>query len=222
MLNKQKPDSFQAFLVEGASFTTQEEYPVIEHWMVPSTPPKKILTFEESLKCKNPAECFVCFYAFDDTFERVRRHPRRYLKYFEKFAGIIGTDFSVHSDQPLVKQKSQMNDNLALSYYFGRNGIPIIPNIRYGSDCTKDEFLSAIPKNSLVAIGTHGFVRTRAERMIWISSIHELIAAIHPLGIVVYGTMPEPMNSEFSGLVPLYLYDTWAEAREKEMKHVGD
>lgn len=42
-------DLFQAFLVEGANFTEIEEYPIIEDWMIPKVPPKKIMPFDKAL-----------------------------------------------------------------------------------------------------------------------------------------------------------------------------
>jgi len=38
-------DSFQAFLVDGANFTKEEEYPIQEEWMVPNYPPVKVMPF---------------------------------------------------------------------------------------------------------------------------------------------------------------------------------
>ena len=69
-------------------------------------------------------DTFIGFYSPDDTFERVRRNPKRYLSFFKRTAGIIGPDFSIHSDMPIIKQKSQINDNLSLTYYYGSQGIP--------------------------------------------------------------------------------------------------
>ena len=36
-------DSFQAFLVDGADFTKEEEYPIIREDMVPQNPPTKVI-----------------------------------------------------------------------------------------------------------------------------------------------------------------------------------
>ena len=36
---KRVRDDFKAFLVEGARFTSIEQYPIIEPWMIPDTPP---------------------------------------------------------------------------------------------------------------------------------------------------------------------------------------
>lgn len=42
---------------------------------------------------------------------------------------------------PIIKQKSQMNDNLYLTYYYGKQEIRVITNIRCGIDDLLPEFL---------------------------------------------------------------------------------
>ncbi len=114
-------DSFQAFLVEGASFTEKEEYPILESWMVSKVPPQKIMPFDKALNHRGDlSDVHVCTYARDRTFERIRRNPGKYLSFFRRCAGLIGFDFSVHSDMPAIKQKAQMNDSLSLTYYYGK------------------------------------------------------------------------------------------------------
>ena len=43
-------DSFQAFLVKGAHFTAEEEYPIQEEWMVPQEPPKMVMPFSKAIR----------------------------------------------------------------------------------------------------------------------------------------------------------------------------
>lgn len=153
-------DSFQAFLVDDANFTDNEEYPIIEDEMIPSDPPKKIVPFSEAINCKGDlSDSYICFYSQDSTFERIRKSPKRYVDFFKRTAGIIGFDFSIHTDMPIVKQKAQMNDNLSLTYFYGKQGIKVIPNIRCGVDDLLPEFLDAIPKKSLIAVGTYGSIK---------------------------------------------------------------
>ena len=181
-------DSFQAFLVELAEFTKCEEYPIIEDWMVSRVPPKRIMPFNKAIHYQGDlSNIYVCFFSPDATFERVRRNPRRYLAFFKRCAGIIGFDFSIHTDMPLIKQKSQMNDNLSLTYFYGNNGCPVVPNARWGIDETADEFLSAIPMRSLIAIGIHGFSKRKWQKAEWHCFLEKLIESREPTGIVVYG-----------------------------------
>lgn len=117
------PDSFQAFLVDGAEFTKEEEYPIIPIHFISKEIPKRVVPFNKAITCHhNLQDTFISFYAPDQTFERVRRTPARYVRFFKNTAGIIGLDFSVHSDMPIVKQKAQMNDNLSLTYFFWESG----------------------------------------------------------------------------------------------------
>ena len=210
-------DSFQAFLVNEANFTEIEEYPIIEDWMIPSIPPDKIITFSEAINYRaDLSKYYVCFYAQDETFERVRKNPKKYNSFFKRCAGLIGFDYSIHSDMPIIKQKSQINDNLCLTYYYGNQGNKIIPNLRCGVDELLPEFLSAIPKHSLVAIGTYGFIKEKQQKVEWYYFIENIISELEPSGIVVYGSLSKKIIDDFSGVTKFYLYDSWSVRRQKE------
>lgn len=213
-------DSFQAFLVDDANFTEVEEYPIIEDWMIPTIPPKQILTFNEAIAYKGDlSETYVCFYAQDPTFERVRRNPKKYVDFFKRCAGIIGFDFSIHTDMPIIKQKSQMNDNLSLTYYYGKQGIRVIPNIRCGFDDLLPEFLSSIPKNSLIAIGTYGFIKETYKKYEWFCFLDEIIRTLNPSGIIVYGTLNGELFDSLKEKTKFYYYDSWSTRRRKELNN---
>ena len=216
-------DSFQAFLVEGASFTENEEYPIIPDWMVSKIPPKKIMPFDKALNYQGIlSEVFVCTYARDCSFERVRRNPKKYINFFKRCAGLIGFDFSVHSDMPIVKQKSQMNDNLSLTYFYGKEGIKIIPNIRYGDDDLSDEFLSAIPKHTLIAVGTHGFIKEIPQKAEWYCFLEKIIKELEPSGIIIYGKLSGKIFDEFGEKSKLYYYEPWIYSDRKRRDQNGN
>ena len=216
-------DSFQAYLVEGASYTLKEEYPTIERWMISEVPPKKIMPFDKALNYQGDlTDVYVCTYARDCTFERVRRNPNKYLNFFKRCAGIIGFDFSIHSDMPIVKQKSQMNDNLSLTYYYGKCGIKVIPNIRYGVDELSDEFLSAIPKHTLIAIGTHGFIKETHQKAEWYCFLEKTIEVLQPAGIVVYGKLSCKLFDSFNNKCKFYYYEPWIYSDRKKRGGVRD
>ena len=210
------PDSFQSFLVNGANFTDREEYPIIPQRFVSSAIPQKIMPFNKAITFRGDLhDTFISFYSPDETFERVRRTPKRYLSFFQRTAGLIGPDFSIHSDMPLIKQKSQINDNLSLTYYYGSQGIPIIPNLRCGTDELLPEFLAAIPCHRLVAIGTHGFVHQKHEQCEWYCFIEAFCKKLNPEGIIVYGTLHNRMFDELKDKYPFFFYEPWICQRAK-------
>lgn len=120
---------------------------------------------------------------------------------------------------PIIKQKSQIYNNLSLSYFFGNNGIPVIPNIRYGIENTKEDFLKAIPKNSLIAFGTYGFIRTIKEQQVWFDTLHKVINQLEPSGVVVYGSLPKDLRRWMDLYqVSIYLYESYTSLKMKEVK----
>lgn len=222
-LNRILEDSFQAFLVAGAKFTLDEEYPIIPKDFISKEAPIDIMPFDKALNYHGDlSNTFVCFFAPDSTFERVRKNPKKYLSFFKRTAGIIGFDYSIHTDMPLIKQKSQINDNLSLTYYYGSQGIPVIPNIRCGIDELLPEFLSAIPKNSIVAIGTHGFIKEQQEKYEWYCFIEKIIRELQPTKIVVYGTLRSEIFNELKKGSDFVFFDSWISKRRKgESNHVN-
>lgn len=210
-------DSFQAFLVDGANFTENEEYPIIEEWMIPTIPPNRIITFSEAINYRGDlSNYYVCFYAQDETFERIRKNPKKYNSFFKRCAGLIGFDFSIHSDMPIIKQKSQMNDNLCLTYYYGKQGNKVIPNLRCGVDELLPEFLAAIPKHSLVAVGTYGFIKEKHQKVEWYCFIENIVNELEPSGIIVYGSLTKDIVDDFGNVTNFYLYDSWSVRRRKD------
>ena len=209
-------DSFQAFLVDGANFTETEEYPIIREDMVPTNPPTKLMPFSKAITYQGDlSEYFIYFYSPDGTFERIRRNPKKYLNFFKRCKGILGFDFSVHTDMPIVKQKAQLNDNLSLTFYFGINGVPLYPNARGGSDSLNTEYLSAFPKRTYIALGVHGFIKLKEQKHEWRLWIATLIEKLQPKGFIIVGHLPQKIIEEYQNKVEFYLFDSFIEERNK-------
>lgn len=216
-------DSFQAFLVDGAEFTDIEEYPILTEDMVPSVLPEKIMHFSKAIAYQGDlSKTVIYFFSPDKSFERVRRNPQLYVDFFKRTAGIMGFDYSVHTDMPVIKQKSQMNDNLSLSFYFANKGIPLYPAPRAGSDDTVEEYLKAFPKHTFLVLGTHGFVQHRWQKREWCYWIDLLINELEPKGFIVVGHLTGEIFEQFKDKVPFYFYDSFIEERMKEVKKNGN
>lgn len=215
---KAKPvkDSFQAFLVKGARFTDEEEYPIIPAAFVSTEIPKKIMPFQKAINYRGDlSDTFICSFSPDQSFERIRRYPRRYNDFYSRTAGLIGFDFSIHTDMNLIKQKAQMNDNLSLTYYYGMQGNKVIPNVRCGVDELLPEFLKAIPRKTLIAVGAHGFSKYKYEKYEWYCFLETVISSLDPSGIIVYGSLNDPIFDELKQVTPFYCYEPWITERRK-------
>lgn len=217
---KEVEDSFGAFLVENAEFTEVEEYPILPQSFVANDAPNKVMPFFEAIASKEDlSNVFVYFNCADKTFERVRRYPKKYLPFFKRTAGIVGFDFSVYCDMPLIKQKAQLNDNLSLTYYYGKNGIPIIPFVRLGSDCTIEDYLTAFPKNSIIAIGPHGFIKRKFQKYEMYWELQTIVEKLHPKEIVVIGHMDKWIYEKYLDHISFSFYDTVIDLRNEVRKN---
>ena len=213
---KNVPDEFQAFLVEDANFTEVEEYPVLRKDMIPVDAPQAIMPFEKAINYHGDLRnIYICTFSHDRTFQRIRYNPARYLDFFKRTAGIIGFDFSIHTDMPIIKQKRQIDDNLSLTYYYGNQGIPIIPNLRCGIPELRPEFLTAIPSNSMVAVGTHGFIKNKYEKYEWYCFLDEVITKLQPSKLIVYGSLKGKLFDEIKARTAVAEYEPWSTSRRK-------
>ncbi len=182
--------------------------------------PKEIMPFNKAINYQGDlSKTFICTYSPDDTFERIRHNPKKYLSFFKRTAGIVGFDFSIHSDMPIVKQKSQIYDNLALTYYYGNHGVPVIPNVRSGIDELTPEFFECIPKGANIAIGTHGFMKKMSEKYEWYCFLEQVIHTLYPINIIVYGTLSCEIFDDFKKETNIICYPSWISKRWRRVTY---
>jgi hypothetical protein len=188
--------------------------------MIPREIPENIIPFDKIANCKNLKDFYICFFCQDKQFNCVKNSPKKYLPLFKKSKGLIGLDYSVHTDMPIIVQKYQMYTNLSLMFYYGLHNIKIIPNIRWGLDETSNEFIDAIPRETLVAIGTHGFIKTHEQQQEWIAFISKIVFKLSPSGILVYGSHPDFVFNNFPN-TKFYFIDSWTSSFWKERKNAN-
>lgn len=220
MLRKSKTpyirDVYLAYLIDGARRTETDEFPTIEEWMVATEPPKEIIQWDRRCDVVDPKTTAMCFYCSDPGFTPILGNPKAYVEKLKQYQMVVGVDASPYDNMPIVVQKSQIYLNLAITYYFGMQGIKIIPNVRLGDNRTISS-LEAYPKHTLIAIGTHGFTKRLENRSIFIEQIQKVIDTLEPSGICVYG----PASDELFGFarlkgIPVYQYDSYTMKENKK------
>ena len=164
---------------------------------------------------KDPSKTTICFYCNDIGFMPVINNPNQYLKSLKTFESVIGPDASPYDNMPLVVQNSQIYINLAITYYLGKNGIKVIPNVRLGNDLTIPS-LKAYPRNTLISIGTHGFTWNKENRHKFKKQIEIVIDKLKPSGIVVYGPVSDYLFPPcLIKNIKIYQYDSYTMKQNK-------
>lgn len=211
-------DNFKAYLTNGAFYTKDIGFPILESWMMLKNIPHRMIPFDKINEVDDLNDCIICMYCNDDELNKIRRNPHLYLKKFSKAMGITGLDFSIFTDQPPAIQIAQMYFNLAYSYYYGLRHIPLTPNVRIGNTKFSKEYFDAIPNEAIIAIGTYGFSKTKEEKARQNKYIEELINLKKFKTIFVYGSLTNYTKYILNkNNIKYYCYRPWISTKDKGM-----
>lgn len=207
-------DVYLSYLIRGARMT-EEGFPIIENWMVSEKIPENIVQWDCRSTIKEKANTAISFYCSDQYFQPIIANPKKYLEKLSSYSMVIGMDASPYDNMPYVVQLSQIYINLAITYYFGRYGLKIIPNIRLGLDETACS-LKAYPRKTLISIGTNGCVNNKENIAIFSYQVKTVVDNLSPTGILVYGTMPEQIFDYPKSLkIPIYGFESFIHKRRR-------
>ncbi len=196
-------DIWNAYMAKGATFGPHD---------IPFCPttatdiPAAIVTWEEALRIlkRNKSindedffyNAFVSFYLDDYKFDGPRgvwhdaEHTLRVLRHF---AGVITPDFSTYQDFPEPIKLFATYRMRLLGYWLGKNGIPVINNVRWGTSESFSYSFSGIPKDSIIAIGSvGGSPRRIIDRDRFEAGLDCLVKVLRPHTIIVFGSANYP------------------------------
>lgn len=124
----------------------------------------------------------------------------------KQFDGVITPDCTMLIGQSKCLQEANTYMNMAVGYFFQRNGIPVIPNIRWSDESSFEFCFLSVPKGGIVAISTHGCIRTKEQRRLFRAGLKAMIDELKPTDVIVHGYMPEEVFSEFKNLTRFHRY----------------
>ena len=207
-------DGFNPELVETAFFDGVLEMPRIEapeKIVIPSG----MIPFSVRNSSKDHSEHIV-FYEHDVNFADVLKNPQKYVKELSGFAGVVTLDCSLYRDMPLIAQMMNVYRSRAIGHFFQKNGLYVIPNVRWGDErsyttcCLPEKFaFLGIPKNSIVSIGTYGCIRNREDKFYFKSGLIEMLSELEPEIVLVYGSMPDSIFADLRDKTHFVNYPDW-------------
>lgn len=178
-------DVFNAKMLENASYTGNLEFPIIAGT---EEIPVGLIPFSK-IKSSVEYEKWIHFYEYDQIIERLWNYPDKYLPYLKNFKGVILPDFSLFEDMPLIMQIYNIFRSRMVGCWLQDNGINVIVNIRFGDYRTYKTCCIGAPKNSTIAIGSHGSMKVRESREILENGLFYVFDNLQPKNLVVYGTV---------------------------------
>lgn len=180
-------DVFHSSILRTARYDGEYEFPVIreEH-----TVPIKMIPFSKAMQEKKDFHQWVCFFEDDFLFERIWNSPTRYVEQLAKFEGVVSPDFSVYYDMPLAMQLWNIFRSRAIGAWLQKQGIRVIPNVRFGDSRTFDCCCAGISRHGVIAIGSLGCVKVKDYRSVFEQGVEYVADKLQPETIVFYGAAP--------------------------------
>jgi hypothetical protein len=176
-------DVHKAWLVKGATYHGEDELPGIP---ASHARPSALVAVDRARK-SGASEAFVHFYIDDRKFRGILSRPKSYLDSIRRFSGAISPDFSVYREMPLNRQLDSTYWNRAVGWWLARQGVDVIPNVRWGDKRTYRFCFEGAATRSTVAVGSHGCVKSRDERRHFMGGFDKMIETLRPTTVVVYG-----------------------------------
>ena len=111
----------------------------------------------------------------------------------KRFDGVITPDYSLYCDMPYAMQVWNTYRGKAVGAWLNDNGISVIPNVRWGDDRSFDLACNGVEKNSTIAVGTHGCIKSIENKKLFIRGFDYVIQKLIPKTVIVYGRAPEKL-----------------------------
>lgn len=209
-------DVFHAELVSGASFSGKLEMPLILKTTLAERP-KEIVRFSDSIGSSDN-HAAVHFYEHDCKIERIWHSPNAYLSVMKRCKAVITPDFSLYRDMPLVMQAWNTYRGRAIGCWLQKNGITVIPNVRWGDERSYDFCFDGIERDGILAIGSHGCIKRTTDKQYFMRGLKEMVTRLSPHTIIVYGAAPVSVfKCCIDASIEIWQYDSvFCESHRKE------
>ncbi len=208
-------DGFHSYLVEGASIVGKPGIPMLLD-LKNAQVPKDMIPFEKA-KHQTDKRKYVHFYMHDKGFSDVLTSTKKYIELLKEYDGVISPDCSLLIGQSECLQQTNTYFNRAVGYYLQKNGIPVIPNIRWSDESSFEYCFLGVPKHSIVSVSTHGCIKSNEQKRLFKAGLEEMIKVLEPTDVLVHGHMPDKVFGEFMTKVKFHRYKSQFErTHEKE------
>lgn len=197
-------DGFQAYLTEKANFVGDIKMPEIID-MKNTSIPKELITYEK-LKTSKTKRGYIHFYNHDKIFANFIADVRKYIPLLQEYDGVITPDCSLAIGQLDYLQMTNTYFNRAVGVYLQQNGIPIIPTVRWSDEESFRFCFNGLPKNSILAISTHGCIKSNEQKRIFRKGLLKMLELLTPTDVIVYGYMPDSIFGDLKDKTNFHNY----------------
>jgi hypothetical protein len=197
-------DGFQAYLTEGATLVGTPGIPMLMN-LDNVQIPRDMVPFNKARTCANKRQ-YVHFYLHDKEFSQIFTATKRYLELLKLYDGVITPDFTMTINQAPCLLQTCTYMNRAVGFYLQKNGIPVIPNIRWSDESSFEYCFLGVHPESIVSVSTHGCIREKWQRKMFRIGLEAMLECLRPKAVLVHGFMPDDIFGQFLDQAEFYRY----------------
>lgn len=197
-------DGFQSYLTSDAFLVGAPGIPMLMD-LQNTQIPKGLIPFSKAKTCTDKHN-YVHFYMHDKEFSRVLTATTKYLDILKQYDGVITPDCSLLIKQAPCLQQTNTYMNRAVGFFLQKNGIPVIPNIRWSDESSFEYCFLGVPKHSIVCVSTHGCIRSKEQRSMFKTGMKAMLKELEPSSVLVHGYMPDDIFGDFFDTVEMHRY----------------
>lgn len=207
-------DGSYPYLTEGAELVGEPGIPALLD-LKNTQIPRSLIPFEKASRTKNKRQ-YVHFYMHDKYFARVLTATDKYLDLLKEFDGVITPDCTLLVNQAPCIQQTNTYFNRAVGFYLQKQGIPVIPNIRWSDERSFDYCFLGVPKHGIVCISTHGCLRSAEDKRLIEVGVEAMLRTLEPSDVLVHGYMPDKIFGRFYQYAEFHRYPSLYEQTHKK------
>lgn len=212
---KKEPDDLRrARLATGASFDGVLEIPFIAPPSI-GEPPKAAIPFSKRARSKNHSELLV-FDEYEAEFQELIENPDVFIDELREYPAVFSPDLSLYRNAPLSAQITNVYDSRLTGSYLQRNGVNIVPFIRWGDERSFTTIELPEPfallgayEGSVIGVGPYGCVKSHADQDIFRAGLIAVIERIRPCMVFSYGPHPDRIFGGLEAMTKFVFYEDW-------------
>jgi hypothetical protein len=103
--------------------------------------------------------------------------------------------------------------------YLQKQGIKVIPNVRWGDERSFEFCFDGVPKNNIVSVSTHGCIHSNENKHYFRIGLEAMLKEVRPKIVLVHGEMPEEVFTGLLDSANFVHYDSYIKIKKGGYKH---
>ena len=161
------------------------------------------------------SELFV-FDEYETEFQELIENPDAFIDELREYPAVFSPDLSLYRNAPLSAQITNVYNSRLTGNYLQRNGVNVVPFIRWGDERSfttmelPEPFaLPGAHEGSAIRACLYGCVKSNADQDVFRAGLIAAIERIHPCMVLSCGPHPDRIFGGLEAMTEFVFYEDW-------------